>query len=271
MDLPLNPPVGRLMQRPPVVVGRDASIAHCATLLHRHHFRHLPVVDEKGALVGIITDFEIVLRGAMADGDWTPHAEADRALQAHHLLREAQVVLRPEEPAGQALRKLLAAFQDAAILTDEALRPLGIFTEHDAVALAAKVLPTDAPPFDGERMIHTVQRADLATAARSLMLRQRVRHLLVMDQGKLYGVMSFRDVAVEDRLDPRTRCGKLIGAGPVHMVTGSVTVAKAARIMARERIGCIPVVDAHTRPLHVVTRTDVMQALADQYEASAQA
>ena len=57
----------------PLIAVRPAmSLQECAKVMHEHHFHHLPVEDEKGSLVGMIsaTDF-LVAAEAMgrAPGD----------------------------------------------------------------------------------------------------------------------------------------------------------------------------------------------------------
>ncbi len=52
--------VGDVMTRNPVTIFSDASLAAAADLMKRKGIGHLPVVDEKGRLVGIITRTDIV-------------------------------------------------------------------------------------------------------------------------------------------------------------------------------------------------------------------
>jgi CBS domain-containing protein len=43
------------MSTPPITVGPDASIEEAARILHRHEVKRLPVVDERGFLLGIVS------------------------------------------------------------------------------------------------------------------------------------------------------------------------------------------------------------------------
>jgi len=46
---------GELMTTPAITIGRDATIPAAARLMTTRHIRRLPVVDEKGKLVGIVS------------------------------------------------------------------------------------------------------------------------------------------------------------------------------------------------------------------------
>lgn len=58
-----------LMSAPPVVVSRGTSIAAAARLLDRKHVKRLPVVDDAGRLVGIVTRGDLLRTHLRADGD----------------------------------------------------------------------------------------------------------------------------------------------------------------------------------------------------------
>ena len=47
------------MSPDPVTVRQDAPLAEAARLMRQHHFRQLPVMDQGGRLVGIITDRDL--------------------------------------------------------------------------------------------------------------------------------------------------------------------------------------------------------------------
>ena len=48
-------PVAEYMTREVITTQPDASIDDCMQLMSQHHIRHLPVVTEGGALVGVIS------------------------------------------------------------------------------------------------------------------------------------------------------------------------------------------------------------------------
>jgi CBS-domain-containing membrane protein len=50
------------MTSPAVVIAQDATVRHAARLLHAKHVKRLPVIDERGRLVGIVSRGDL-LRG----------------------------------------------------------------------------------------------------------------------------------------------------------------------------------------------------------------
>jgi len=56
---PAETRVRDIMNSPLITVNKDASLKECSLLMKQHHIHHLPVVDEKEELVGMIsaTDF----------------------------------------------------------------------------------------------------------------------------------------------------------------------------------------------------------------------
>jgi CBS domain-containing protein len=53
---------GDVMTSPCVTVTAETSLEDCARVLERHHIRRVPVVDEDGRCVGIVSQADIALR-----------------------------------------------------------------------------------------------------------------------------------------------------------------------------------------------------------------
>ncbi|MEO0600967.1 MAG: CBS domain-containing protein [Myxococcota bacterium] len=103
-----------------------------------------------------------------------------------------------------------------------------------------------------------VDQESPADVARSLMARRRVRHALVLDDERLHGVLSFRDVALEERIEDAT-AGDL-ATTPAHSVPEGVSYRTAAERLTTHRIGCLPVVDDQERPTGWLTRSHIVDA-----------
>lgn len=79
---PATTPISEVMTRPVHTVPDDTSVAEAAALMRQHHLRHLVIVDERGALLGVVAqryllydlmgDLELKVNGLesfiMADG-----------------------------------------------------------------------------------------------------------------------------------------------------------------------------------------------------------
>ncbi len=120
-------------------------------------------------------------------------------------------------------------------------------------------------------------QASLADAT-ALMARHRIRHLPVLDGGRLVGLVTQRDAlaATDSRLrdpadgiDPhRIPVGRVMTREVVSVDVHDPLVA-AARLMERHRYGCLPVRDGE-RLVGIVTDTDFVAVainLIEQLEA----
>lgn len=109
--------------------------------------------------------------------------------------------------------------------------------------------------------VSTVEPQQAASFAWSRMRRQKVRHLVVTENGRLRGIVS------EGDLSGRSRSGDLTGRMVEDVMTPRVvsaapdtTLEKAANLIGKQRIGSLPVVE-DGRLVGIVTATDVFDEL----------
>lgn len=115
----------------------------------------------------------------------------------------------------------------------------------------------------------TIERAEPISRARRLMQDHRIRHLPVLHDGKLVGVVSQRDLTNFDRildLDQR-----LVPVGeamtqPAYCVRRDAPLHQVAAEMASRRCGSVVVVDEEHRVVGLLTATDGLRALSDLSE-----
>jgi predicted transcriptional regulator len=63
---------GHIMSASPVVVTEDASLAHAAGLMAQEHLHRVFVVDQRGAITGVLSSSDIVQWLAQEDDDNAP-------------------------------------------------------------------------------------------------------------------------------------------------------------------------------------------------------
>jgi acetoin utilization protein AcuB len=123
-------------------------------------------------------------------------------------------------------------------------------------------------------MSHTVISAPPTmpvVEARALMLRERIRHLLVVSGGRLEGIVTDRDIRL-NLPSPATSLSVwelnhlLARLTVADVMTKSVIVIdpardarEAARIMIDHKIGALPVLDGG-RLVGIITETDLLRA-----------
>jgi acetoin utilization protein AcuB len=111
------------------------------------------------------------------------------------------------------------------------------------------------------------------------MLKERIRHLLVKEGGRLVGIVTDRDIRLNlpsqatslsvwevNHLLSRLTVGEVMTKGVI--ITGPDQEARAAaRLMLEHKIGALPVLDgAHL--VGILTETDILRAFARVPEAA---
>jgi acetoin utilization protein AcuB len=119
--------------------------------------------------------------------------------------------------------------------------------------------------------IHARGETSLLEVAQ-LMSSARIRHLLIVEDRRLAGVLSYRDVlefAVSGGAGATaleglraTRAAELMRRDPI-VVEPTTNLREAARRMVAHRVGCLPVVDGPSpdaRVVGILTESDLLRA-----------
>ncbi|HEY8233013.1 MAG TPA: CBS domain-containing protein [Vicinamibacteria bacterium] len=122
--------------------------------------------------------------------------------------------------------------------------------------------------------VTTLGRNDRVDLADEMLAMGRIRHLPIVEEGAVVGIVSQRDLfrsglAAATGIGTNTRKKLLQGLlvkeimnEPVITVDPDATVQAAARLMVENKIGCLPVV-SEGRLQGLLTETDVLRYVAD--------
>jgi CBS domain-containing protein len=128
--------VADLMTIDPVVVDIDASVEDATQLLQTNSISGLPVVDRAGALVGVISQTDLV---AIMD---SPVGRLIRTrpsgLRVGELMTSPPVTVPLTDTLGQAARVMLHSRVHRLVATDDAGHPVGVLSAIDFVTLYAE-------------------------------------------------------------------------------------------------------------------------------------
>jgi CBS domain-containing protein len=117
-------------------------------------------------------------------------------MQVGDIMNREVVTVRPQDTFAGAAEVLRRNRISSVVVEEGEEGPAGILTERDVVALVSEGLDPNRTTV-GERMtrelITVPPRTDVAEAAR-LMAERGVRHLPVVDRGRLVGMVSIRDL-----------------------------------------------------------------------------
>lgn len=112
------------------------------------------------------------------------------------------VTVQPEQKIRQALSLLAEHNIGALVVVDPGARPIGILSERDVVRAAARdehgLFDRPVSALMTRNVIVGVPQDDL-TSVGATMTEKRIRHLPVVEQGRLVGIVSIGDVVKAQR------------------------------------------------------------------------
>ncbi|MFI3194719.1 MAG: CBS domain-containing protein [Methylococcaceae bacterium] len=131
--------------------------------------------------------------------------------------------------------------------------------------------------------VFTVEQHDLIDRVFFLIHYEKIRHVPVVEKGKVIGIVSDRDLY--KALGPKTNSSAIESgtASTLHVVPkkvqhimhrGVLTVnrdtyaSEAAAIMANNRVGALPVVDKDNRLVGIISSTDILRVFSKVEKAS---
>ena len=127
-----------MIQRNPVTIGPEASFFEARKIIQDNGIRHLPVVDKKNKLVGIVTDRDI-REAAPSDATSLSISEMNYLLvrlQVSSFMtpKEKLITISPDTLVEEAVQ-LMHDKKIGCLPVVEGGKLYGIFTETDALAL----------------------------------------------------------------------------------------------------------------------------------------
>jgi CBS domain-containing protein len=145
--------VGDIMDRDPVTVSPTTDVTTVIKLLREHELPGMPVVDEDGTLVGIVTEADLILRGD----------DADLHLPNYIQLFGGIVFLEPLQHLEDKLRKAFADNVDEMMTAD-----VDTITADASVHEAARMISSTGhnrlPVVEGTKLVGVVTRVDALDA-----------------------------------------------------------------------------------------------------------
>lgn len=122
------------MTREPVCVGPGATLRDVFQIMQKHAIRHVPVVDKKKGVLGIIGDHELAMAGGRHDF-WE--------LPAEEIMLPSPSTIESNAPLRSALLRLCAHDEDSLlVLKKDAL--VGILTRNDLLQAFSVALALDS-------------------------------------------------------------------------------------------------------------------------------
>ncbi len=129
--------------------------------------------------------------------------------------------------------------------------------------------------------VHTVDLDEPIQNVAKLFERKRFHHVVVLEQNRVFGVVSDRDILKEvspfvgsrlmersqDRSTTRRRVHQIMSRD-VTTAPPDQTVAEGAATMLDRRVSCLPIVDTEQSLLGIVTMRDLVACSVDTHRAA---
>ena len=136
---PATTTVGARMTRDAVVVRADQPLRYAARLLEQHHIHGLPVVDEFGALVGVVSASDMV-RARTNEHLWS----AWPGLKVRHLMSAPALTIGTDATLEEAAARMEREHvHRLVVVAPDGVTPIGIITTTDIVHAMVRSAPTD--------------------------------------------------------------------------------------------------------------------------------
>jgi CBS domain-containing protein len=274
--------------KPVTTIGAGDSLDAAMEHMERLGLRHLPVVRSDGVCIGMISD-----RDVLEAIGWLPR-EHRLALRPGAATagptRVEQIMSIP--PVGLSLDDLLERAIDlmldkrinaVPVVLDE--RAIGIVTSTDILRrfLGDRNEPRGGWRFERiedrmSRDVKTLRLQETLETARKLMRQRRIRHIPIVENGALVGIVSDRDVRwALGRGAAEYAAGSNRPARVSDVMTREVvtldprdTLADAAECMLARHISCILVV-SNEQLVGILTQSDLLSALSEALKSPASA
>jgi CBS-domain-containing membrane protein len=233
--------VSQIMTRDPVTIGATASLSEAARVMRTRDVKRLPVVDDNGRLVGILSRFDILktLPGGHLPQAFFRKQPADAGAPfqtVSDVMNAAVATGRPETLLHEILDILANDASKRVVITGDERHVLGIISDTD---LLARLNPESHPGIL-ERLVSKLPLGHFSADARSHLEKAR---------GKTAGELM---------------------TGPVTTVLSSEPIGSALATATEKHLNWLPVVDQDDKLIGIVSRGELFRAFIDETAAHQQ-
>ena len=273
--------VADLMTRAVYKLSPVQSLPLAESLMGLKRIRHVPVVDDAGALVGLLTHRDLLAAKISALIPLSPDERTtlELSVPVSKVMRTEVWTVGPEVLAVNAA-KIMRDHKIGCLPVIDGGLVVGIIAESDLLALVTDSLALDRParPWNVARAMTsapvTISADTTIGEARATMSRFSIRHLPVVEGSSVVTMVSDRDLRVAEavfREGSRARAlhsVRLLGMEPAVRVPHDAPLADVLDRMFRDRLEAVLVVDG-ARLVGILAASDACRLLAEQLRTSA--
>ncbi|NPV07738.1 MAG: CBS domain-containing protein [Anaerolineae bacterium] len=204
-----------------VTVSQGRSLAEAASLMVQRNVKTLPVVDDEGRLVGMLSRSDVIRQVAHEPQRLqAAPAPVGELYVLRDLMRSDVPAVAPEAPLGEVVVAMARSDLGRVVVLDSERRPLGVISDGD---LMARVSPEARP-------------------------------------GIIRALISRVGLAPGEGREAQQTAAELMSA-PAVTVAASAAIAEGIRLLAQEGRRSIVLVDGEGRLQGIVDRPSLLRAL----------
>jgi len=134
--------VRHIMSAPVITFFAEQSLPLAEDVMHLKHLRHLPVIDDEGRLVGLLSHRDLLAAQASTLAGFTPQQRRarDEDVRVRQVMTRDVWTVSPDARASVAGRTLLDHRFGCLPVVDADHRLVGIVTERDFLRFAIAML-----------------------------------------------------------------------------------------------------------------------------------
>ena len=117
-----------------ITIGPEVSVKKAFGLMKSMGIRHLPVVNKRGEILGMVTDRDL-RRPKISDvfTEWNDLYRLDDEMQAEDVMVTPVITIDPDDTIRQAAQKMVESRIGAMPVVDSMKKMVGIITESDVL------------------------------------------------------------------------------------------------------------------------------------------
>lgn len=126
--------IGSIMTRCPYKIEADSQLNAAVKLMELHKVRHLPVVNESGVVLGVISERELRMSQLVCDA--TKYCPS-----VGEIVNDEPFVVKESDHLDDVAADMIARRSDYALVVDADENITGIFTSTDALKALRLLMP----------------------------------------------------------------------------------------------------------------------------------
>ena len=246
-----------------ISVDKDIDLKHVLNLMKKHEITKIPVLEDK-KLVGMVSDNIIAYKLGSKRKKGVPASR----LHASSVTDKQIDCISPETEVKTILKKV-GKPGPTMLCVVENDKLIGVITKADLLPLVESKKPLRQIM---TKKIHTISADDRVVHARRMLIDNNIARLLVINNGKLAGIISDNEIAFAfaniKRSFPLGRQShqlelllvKDIMKTPAVWTKPTTSVVDAAQIMIKNNLGALPLLEKD-KLIGIASRTDLLNTI----------